>query len=179
LQTGIAIAEDGYEGLSRKHSAQWRAAWFQARVAVVRSLPNREEKMATENEKHLANLAFDRFRSMQEVPSLLILDCETRRFTIEQPSSPASFRQWCQEVDHATASGRNIVCVPVNRNNKAEIEAMGTGLGYSLWPPRTIVPEPDPLPAEPEAKQPAPDSEARAARDDDQRRRLLARMGLP
>lgn len=135
--------------------------------------------MASENEKHLANLAFGRFRSMQDAPSLLILDCETRRFTIEHPSSPASFRQWCQEVDHAAASGRNIVCVPVNRNNKAEIEAMGLDLGYALWPPHTIVPEPDPTPAEEDTRKPTPDSEARAARDDDQRRRLLARLGLP
>lgn len=135
--------------------------------------------MATENEKHLANLAFDRFRSMQEAPCLLILDCETRRFTIEHPSSAASFRQWCLEVDHAIASGRNIVCVPVNRNNTAEIEAMGAGIGYSLWPPRTIVSEPDPVVAEQDARKAVPDSKARAARDDDQRRRLLARLGLP
>jgi hypothetical protein len=132
--------------------------------------------MATDNEAHQARLAFDQFRSRHEVPYLLILDCETRRFTIEQPPSTVSFKQWCQEVDKAIASGRHLVCVPVNQQNLAEIEAMGAGLGYTLWPSRTIIAPPE-VPYDPNAKSDAPDSEA-SKKDDDQRRRLLARVGL-
>ncbi|HEX4027144.1 MAG TPA: hypothetical protein VHX18_05950 [Rhizomicrobium sp.] len=129
----------------------------------------------TEDEAYQVGLVFDRFRSRQEAPYLLILDCETRRFTIERPVSAASFRQWCREVDHAMASGRHVVCVPVNENYTAEIEAMSAGLGYTLWPSRTIVPPPDLAPGEQGVK--PSDSEAKR-KDDDQRRRLLARLGL-
>lgn len=133
--------------------------------------------MVPEDETYQVGVMFDRFRSRHETPYLLILDCETRRFTIERPVSAASFRQWCREVDHAMASGRQVVCVPVNENYTAEIEAMSTGLGYTLWPSRTIIPPPDPAPGEQGARPDAPDSDARR-KDDDQRRRLLARVGL-
>jgi hypothetical protein len=148
---------------------------FKARGFCGAGLFQQGEKMANENEAYQAGLMFDRFRSRNEVPYLLILDCETRRFTIEQPGSTANFRQWCQEVDKAIASGRHLVCVPVNKQNTEEIEAMGAGLGYTLWPSRTII-----WPAntgEADAKIDASDSEARK-KEDDLRRRLLARVGL-
>jgi hypothetical protein len=66
--------------------------------------------------------------------------------------------------------------VPVNQQNLAEIEAMGAGLGYTLWPSRTII-APPAVPYDPNAKSDVPDSED-SKKDDDQRRRLLARVGL-
>jgi hypothetical protein len=126
---------------------------------------------------HRIGLAFDRFRSWHDVPCLVIMDCETRRFTIERPSSQAVFQLWWQEIEHIVASGRHLVCVPVDRNNVAAIEAIGAGLGYVLWPPRTIVSPPEPAPGE---SSPRPGKDSKTSRqNEEQRRRLLARVGLP
>ena len=89
--------------------------------------------------------AFGRFR-VKRGPAhplqLLIVDCETQRFTIERPSSVVSFDAWCKEVDHAVTAGRHIVCVPINDSSIEEIESLGTGLGYVLWPSMTILAPP-------------------------------------
>src|ERR1700722_19932862 len=87
-------------------------------------------------------LAFSRFSfdlQSGHPSQLLILDCETRRFTIEEPSSMEIFHQWCYEVDHAVAAGRHIVCVPVSGSSIEEIQGIGTGLGYACWPSKTIL----------------------------------------
>jgi hypothetical protein len=172
---GIVVANGAREGLSRRVQRVLASIRFQDAGFCGAGLFQQGEKMANEDEAYQAGLVFDRFRSRNEVPYLLILDCETRRFTIEQPASTARFRQWCQEVDKAIASGRHLVCVPVNKQNTEEIEAMGAGLGYTLWPSRTIISPADT--GEADTKTDVSDGQARK-KEDDLRRRLLARVGL-
>jgi hypothetical protein len=96
-------------------------------------------------ENRYVESAFGRFRVKRRParpPHLLIVDCETQRFTIERPSSVESFDAWCKEVDHAVTAGRHIVCVPINDSSVEEIESLGTGLGYVLWPSMTILAPP-------------------------------------
>jgi hypothetical protein len=70
------------------------------------------------------------------------MDCETRRFTIEQSGSPGAFKIWCLEIEHAINAGRQIVSVPIDSETAKEIEALAAGLGYALWPSRTILSPP-------------------------------------
>jgi hypothetical protein len=89
--------------------------------------------------------AFSQFRARPNPaipPYLLLVDCETRRFTIERPSTAGSFDQWCGEVEHAIAAGRHIVCVPIHDRSTNEIERLGASLGYAMWPARTILSPP-------------------------------------
>jgi hypothetical protein len=87
-------------------------------------------------------MTFDRFRVVRDPklpPHLLLVDCETRRFTIERPATKKCFELWCREVEHAIAAGRHIVCVPIQDRSMGEIESLGASLGYALWPSRTIL----------------------------------------
>ena len=89
--------------------------------------------------------AFSQFRAGPNPalpPYLLLVDCETRRFTIERPSTAGSFDLWCGEVEHAIAAGRHIVCVPIHDRSTNEIERLGASLGYAMWPARTILSPP-------------------------------------
>jgi hypothetical protein len=89
--------------------------------------------------------AFSQFRARPNLalpPYLLLVDCETRRFTIERPSTAGSFDLWCGEVEHAIAAGRHIVCVPIHDRSTSEIERLGASLGYAMWPARTILSPP-------------------------------------
>ena len=89
--------------------------------------------------------AFSQFRARPNLalpPYLLLVDCETRRFTIERPSTAGSFDVWCGEVEHAIAAGRHIVCVPIHDRSTSEIERLGASLGYAMWPSRTILSPP-------------------------------------
>jgi hypothetical protein len=89
--------------------------------------------------------AFSQFRARPNPalpPYLLLVDCETRRFTIERPSTAGSFDLWCGEVEHAIAAGRHIVCVPIHDRSTSEIERLGASLGYAMWPARTILSPP-------------------------------------
>jgi hypothetical protein len=129
-----------------------------------------------------AEFAFARFRIQR--PSthpthLLVVDCETRRFTIERPSSVECFDLWCREVDHAVIAGRHIVCVPVSGSSIEEIESLGTGLGYVLWPSMTILAPPIAKLAD-DHSQPAagPKVESKTEREDELKLRLLARLGI-
>lgn len=59
-----------------------------------------------------------------------------------------SFNLWCREVNHAVFAGRQIVCLPVSGSIAEEIESLGTGLGYVLWPSITILAPPIERPAD-------------------------------
>ena len=86
--------------------------------------------------------AFGSFRARRHAtlpPYLLLVDCETRRFTIERPDTKECFDLWCREVEHAIVAGRHIVCVPIHDRSTGEIESLGTSLGYAQWPSRTIL----------------------------------------
>jgi hypothetical protein len=108
---------------------------------------------------------------------LLILDCETQRFTIEEPSSMEIFYQWCYEVDHAVAAGRHIVCVPVSGSSIEEIQGIGTGLGYVYWPSKTILALPVANPSDNQAL--LTGGTGTLAHEESERRlRLLARVGI-
>jgi hypothetical protein len=125
--------------------------------------------------------ASDRFRVKHQSthpPHLFIIDCETRRFTIEQLSSAENFAQWCREVDHAVTAGRHIVCVPINDNSIEEIESLGVGLGYALWPPMTILAPPPVKPVD-ELPQLAASGGAKIRREDELRLRQLAKLRVP
>lgn len=123
---------------------------------------------------------FDRFRAARHPglpPYLLLVDCETRRFTIERPSTVECFDLWCREVEHAIAAGRHIVCVPIHDKSTAEIESLGTSLGYALWPSRTILSPPTAQ----EAGKPGPllaTGGTVRRTDEEQKKRLLARVGV-
>ena len=124
-------------------------------------------------------LAFSRFRAQRHPslpPYLLLVDCETRRFTIEQPSTIECFDLWCREVEHAVAAGRHIVCVPIHGKSTGEIESLGTGLGYALWPSRTIL-SPSFSKEVERSAQPSGSSEV-SIREEERKRRLLARVGV-
>jgi hypothetical protein len=138
-----------------------------------------EEEMRASLENSYIEMTFDRFRTARHptlAPYLLLVDCETRRFTIERPATMACFDLWCREVEHAIAAGRHIVCVPIQDKSTADIEMLGTGLGYALWPSRTIL-------SPPFSKETGSAGQPTAANDpkwpggDEQRRRLLARVG--
>lgn len=93
-------------------------------------------------ENSYIEMTFDRFRVVRDPklpPHLLLVDCETRRFTIERPATKKCFELWCREVEHAIAAGRHIVCVPIQDRSMGEIESLGASLGYALWPSRTIL----------------------------------------
>jgi len=133
-------------------------------------------------ENRNAEFAFARFRIQR--PSshpthLLVVDCETRRFTIERPSSAECFDLWCREVDHAVIAGRHIVCVPVSGGSIEEIESLGTGLGYVLWPSITILAPPIVRPADDHPQlADGEKSETKMEREDELKLRLLARVGI-
>jgi hypothetical protein len=120
-------------------------------------------------------MAFDRFRAPRHstlASYLLLMDCETRRFTIERPATMECFDLWCREVEHAIAAGRHIVCVPIQDKSTADIEALGMGLGYVPWPSRTILSPPFSTDAEREVAGNGP----KWSKDDEHRRRLLTRI---
>jgi hypothetical protein len=139
-----------------------------------------EEEMRTSLENSYIEMTFDRFRAVRHPtlsPYLLLIDCETRRFTIERPGTVECFDLWCREVEHAITAGRHIVCVPIHDKSTGEIESLGTGLGYALWPSRTILSPP--LSREPEgAGRSGGADDPRWRKGDEQRRRLLARVGV-
>jgi hypothetical protein len=131
-------------------------------------------------ENSYIEMTFDRFRAVRHptlAPYLLLVDCETRRFTIERPSSMEAFNLWCREVEHAIAAGRHIVCVPIHDKSTADIETLGTSLGYALWPSRTILSPPFSEKAERALRSTAADDPRRRGADE-QRQRLLARVGV-
>jgi hypothetical protein len=135
-----------------------------------------EEEMRASLENSYIEMTFDRFRVPRHPtlsPYLLLVDCETRRFTIERPSSMESFNLWCREVEHAIAAGRHIVCVPIQDKSTADIEMLGTGLGYALWPSRTILSPP----FSKETEKVAAADDPRWQGGNEQRQRLLARVG--
>jgi hypothetical protein len=139
-----------------------------------------EEEMRASLEDSYIEMTFDRFRAVRHPtlsPYLLLIDCETRRFTIERPATMESFDLWCREVEHAIAAGRHIVCVPVQDKSTADIEMLGAGLGYTLWPSRTILSPPFSKEAE-RAEQPVAAGDSRWRTGDEQRQRLLARVGV-
>jgi hypothetical protein len=139
-----------------------------------------EEEMRASLENSYIEMTFDRFRAVRDPtlsPYLLLIDCETRRFTIERPATMESFNLWCREVEHAIAAGRHIVCVPIHDKSTADIETLGTGLGYALWPSRTILSPPSSEKAERAVRSTAADDPRRRGADE-QRRRLLARVGV-
>jgi hypothetical protein len=124
--------------------------------------------------------AFGRFRvnlRSSHPTHLLIVDCETRRFTIEQPSSIDDFYQWCHEVDHAVIAGRHIVCVPVSGSSIEEIQGLGTGLGYSFWPSMTILAPPITRQSNGSSLSATSTDTIRKV-DNELRLRLLARVGI-
>jgi hypothetical protein len=138
---------------------------------------NEEEEMRAAFENSYIEMMFDRFRAARDPrlsPYLLLVDCETRRFTIERPSTMECFDLWCREVEHAVAAGRHVVCVPIQDKSTADIESLGTGLGYALWPSGTILSLS--FSKVPERAAVADDSRRRTG--DEQRRRLLARVGI-
>jgi hypothetical protein len=131
-------------------------------------------------ENSYIEMTFDRFRAVRDptlAPHLLLVDCDTRRFTIERPATMESFNLWCREVEHAIAAGRHIVCVPIHDKSTADIETLGNGLGYALWPSRTILSPPFPEKAERVGRSTAADDPRRRGADE-QRQRLLARVGV-
>ena len=133
--------------------------------------------MATSLEDSYIEFTFDRFRAVRHPtlpPYLLLVDCETRRFTIERPSTVQCFDLWCREVEHAIAAGRHIVCVPIHDKSTSEIESLGTGLGYALWPSRTIL---SPPVLQDTGARPSVTGRVARQKDDDQKKRLLARVG--
>ena len=133
--------------------------------------------MRAELENSYIAKTFDRFRVARDPrrsPYLLLVDCETRRFTIERPSTMECFDLWCREVEHAIAAGRHIVCVPIQDKSTADIERLGSGLGYALWPSRTIL---SPSFSKETEKAVVVDNSRRRT-DDEQRQRLLARVGI-
>lgn len=122
--------------------------------------------------------AFGSFRARRHAtlpPYLLLVDCETRRFTIERPDRKECFDLWCREVEHAIAAGRHIVCVPIHDRSTSEIESLGTSLGYALWPSRTILAPL--LSSGPERTGDMPASATVGVKEDEQKLRLLARAG--
>jgi hypothetical protein len=131
-------------------------------------------------ENRNVEFAFGRFRVKRQSTHpahLLIVDCETRRFTIEQPSSVEGFDLWCREIDHAVIAGRHIVCVLVNGSSIEEIESLGIGLGYALWPSMTILAPPFPKSAD-DFAQYAEATATKREREDELKLRLLARVGI-
>ena len=127
-------------------------------------------------ENSYIEMTFDRFRAVRHPtlsPYLLLVDCETRRFTIERPATMESYDLWCREVEHAIAAGRHIVCVPIQDKSTADIEMLGTGLGYALWPSRTILSPP----LSKETVKVAAADNSRWQGSNEQRQRLLARVG--
>lgn len=129
-------------------------------------------------ENSYIEMTFDRFRAVCDPkvsPYLLLVDCETRRFTIERPATKECFDLWCREVEHAIAAGRHIVCVPFHDRSTGEIESLGTSLGYALWPSRTIL-SPS-LSSDPEKTGDPPSATVRV-KEDERKLRLLARVGM-
>jgi len=121
--------------------------------------------------------AFSQFRAKPGPalpPYLLLVDCETRRFTIERPSTTESFDLWCGDVEHAIAAGRHIVCVPIHDRSTSEIERLGASLGYVMWPSRTILSPP--VSKDVGKPQPWPGEEAKP--EEEQKLRLRARVGM-
>lgn len=130
-------------------------------------------------ENSYIEMTFGRFRIARHPalsPYLLLVDCETRRFTIERPATIECFNSWCREVEHAIAAGRHIVCVPIQDKSTGEIESLGSSLGYALWPSRTILSPPVSQEAQKPGLVPGTDRAARR-RDDEQKKRLLTRIG--
>jgi hypothetical protein len=124
--------------------------------------------------------AFSRFRVRRQSTHpthLLIVDCENWRFTIERPSSVECFDLWCREVDHAVIAGRHIVCVPVNGSSREEIESLGIGLGYVLWPSMTILAPPLAKSADGFSLSAATVG-TKGKQEDEHKLRLLARVGI-
>jgi hypothetical protein len=72
---------------------------------------------------------------------LLIVDCETRRFTIESVGVDG-VGIWYQEVNRAVTAGRKIFCVPVHDGDTGEVARLNVKLGYDQWPSKTIVAAP-------------------------------------
>ena len=77
------------------------------------------------------------------VSHLLIIDCETQRFTIEGPLTTDGLNIWYREADHALMAGRILFCVPITDMDTQEIAVLGTELGYELWPPNTLIAPPN------------------------------------
>ena len=123
--------------------------------------------------------AFSQFRARPNLalpPYLLLVDCETRRFTIERPSTAGSFDLWCGEVEHAIGAGRHIVCVPIHDRSTSEIESLGASLGYAMWPSRSILSPPISKDVGKPLQWPGEGTAARP--EDEQRLRLQARVGM-
>jgi hypothetical protein len=70
---------------------------------------------------------------------LLIVDCETYRFTLEGPLAPDGIEVWDVEASRALAAGRSICCIPIAGAEPPEILALARELGCECWPPNTII----------------------------------------
>jgi hypothetical protein len=77
--------------------------------------------------------------SAQPSPLLLVVDCETRRFTIEGPVAKDCVDIWFREANRAFAAGRDVFCVRINDRDPSEIVSLGVQLGYEHWPANTII----------------------------------------
>jgi hypothetical protein len=78
-------------------------------------------------------------RASESAVTLLIMDCETRRFAIVGPVERLASYRWIDEIERAERAGRNIFWVPVADREGAEITNLVAALGYQEWPPATIV----------------------------------------
>jgi hypothetical protein len=70
---------------------------------------------------------------------LLIVDCETFRFTLEGPMEPERVALWEGEATRALAAGRSICCIPIAGAEPNEILVLAAELGCDSWPPNTII----------------------------------------
>jgi hypothetical protein len=70
---------------------------------------------------------------------LLVVDCETFRFTLEGPMAPERVAVWDRETGRAIAAGRSICCISIAGAEPREILALGAELECEAWPPNTII----------------------------------------
>jgi hypothetical protein len=70
---------------------------------------------------------------------LLIVDCETRRFTIEGPLGRHKIYYWRQEVEGALTAGRSIFSIPIGKSDISLAKIVGQKLEFAYWPSKTII----------------------------------------
>jgi hypothetical protein len=68
---------------------------------------------------------------------LLIVDHDTRRFTVEGPLY--DHLPWIEEVRRARHAGRRIDFRAVERQSEVVVMQMGRDVGYECWPPGSII----------------------------------------
>jgi hypothetical protein len=70
---------------------------------------------------------------------ILIVDCETHRFTVEGPMPQDQVAPWEAEAHRALAAGRSIVCIAIAGAQSQDVFSLGGELGCESWPPNTII----------------------------------------